>query len=54
MSTIISVKDLNLWYTNTQALKKHQHRNTAKFHHGSDWALRLRKINISQNAEPYE
>ena len=21
MSTIISVKDLNLWYTNTQALK---------------------------------
>ena len=54
MNDIITVKDLQLWYGQTKALKGVSMNIPEKEHYSPHRPLRLRQINVSQDARPYE
>lgn len=54
MADSIKTENLNLWYGENQALKKYKCRNIRKADYSTYRTFRLRQINLSENAQPYE
>ena len=54
MNDIITVKDLQLWYGQTQGTQGRVDGHPGKEHHGPHRPLRLRQIDVPQDARPHE